>query len=104
MGYAGGMRSIVGYTAASVAKGAEYLRAEASLITHGPLPPDEVELRIASCRVCPKFVATEDERVGFCRACGCGDWTRSALATKATMPAARCPLRRWPEAAQDRVD
>lgn len=32
----------------------------------------------------------------YCAACGCGESPRSNLATKTTMPLARCPLGKWP--------
>lgn len=73
-----------------------YIKAEASVIIDGPLAPEAVALRLAQCRACPALRPAETaEMVGYCSACGCPDWRRSALAVKATMPAAKCPLLRW---------
>lgn len=83
MGFVGASRSVVGYA-----------RAEISLLVSGPLDPAAVSLRIAQCMDCTARVPSD--QVGYCSACGCPGWRRSELATKATMPAATCPRKRWP--------
>lgn len=84
-----------------VRQAAAAARAEASLLLHGPLPADRVSLRLLLCRSCERLLPGTEEEVGHCGACGCPRSARAALARKATMPAARCPLGRW-EAAEAR--
>lgn len=77
------------------ARAASWMRAEASLLVQGPLEGDALEARLAACRGCHRFERAEG-KVGFCTACGCGRSARAELSVKARMPAATCPLDRWP--------
>lgn len=79
-----------------LAKAVSYAKAEVSLLTQF-ISEEEVQRRLAACRECPKLQASavEDE-VGWCKACGCGKNRRAELTVKARMPAAKCPLKKWP--------
>lgn len=79
------------------AKALGYAKAEASLILEGPLPEEEYQARISACRACPHLdPSTEDSAVGWCKSCGCGKNVRAELTVKARMPAAKCPIGKWP--------
>lgn len=79
------------------ARAASWMRAEASAIISGQLDGDALEARLSACRSCHRFEAAQDAaQVGWCSACGCGKRARAELSVKATMPAATCPLDRWP--------
>ena len=75
---------------------ASYARAELSSLTHAPVDERTVVMRLTVCKSCAKFeTAVNPSDVGFCRACGCPHWRRSALAAKAMLPRSTCPLGRW---------
>jgi len=81
-----------------VSKAMSWLKAEASLLVQGETIPEVQASRRTACMSCPKRVASEDDEVGYCGACGCGRNNRARLATsKIRMPAAKCPLGKWGE-------
>jgi hypothetical protein len=79
-----------------LSKAAAWMKAEASLRMSGPLPDDQYALRIKACTACPELDAVADPQVGWCKKCGCGRNARAELTIKARMPAATCPLNKWP--------
>lgn len=72
-----------------------YLAAELSRLVRGPAAASLQERRLAACRACPhrEEVPGEGE---FCTQCGCGRRRRAELTVKTSMPAAKCPLGKWP--------
>lgn len=78
-----------------VGKAASYLKAEASALV-GSVSLPVLEARKAACDGCSaaKKVGPEE---WYCKSCGCPEWKRSQLQVKWTMPAATCPLKKWPE-------
>lgn len=80
----------------TLANVATYLTAEASLALHGPVPDEVFDHRVATCRGCDLRADGETpDSVGYCRSCNCGEWARSRLSVKLTMPAAFCPRGKW---------
>lgn len=79
-----------------MAKAFDWAKAEASLLTQGPLPDDAYAARVAACRACDQFDPREAPQVGWCKACGCGQNARAEMTIKGRMPAANCPLDKWP--------
>lgn len=71
-----------------------YLKAEVSLARKGRVSKELQDIRLATCRACPERDVTDAGE--FCKACKCPYWRRSELSTKTTMPAATCPLKKWP--------
>lgn len=52
--------------------------------------------RLVVCAGCSAFKPTEDSRVGFCRACGCGESNPLAtLAVKSKILRSSCPRNLW---------
>ena len=84
-------------TGVASSSAASYVRAEASLVIQGPVEPSVRVARLAACMSCSERAPSTsgDEEVGYCRACGCGDWKRARLTVKATMPKATCPRGKW---------
>ena len=73
----------------------DYLKAEASRILY-KVPEVDVESRLKACSECPQLMKSSEEgKLGWCGACGCGTRARAELTIKATMPAATCPLKKW---------
>lgn len=72
-----------------------YLKAEASKIRKGSVDKELQEQRLAACKSCPERDSTP--KGDFCKACKCPYWRRSELTVKTTMPAATCPLNKWPK-------
>jgi hypothetical protein len=79
---------------------ASWAKAEASLLTEGPVSPEILASRLEACRGCERLdtEAVSEGQVGWCRACGCGRNARAELTIKATMPKAKCPENKWPAA------
>jgi hypothetical protein len=77
-----------------ISQAMQYAAAEVSRVVLGPLPPDEVESRLAACRSC-EHLQVVDGKGEFCGQCGCGHRRRAELSIKATMPRASCPLGKW---------
>ena len=79
-----------------VQKAASWAKAEASLVTEGPLDDERYQKRIDTCMGCPRLEkATEPDKVGWCKSCGCGRSVRAELTVKARMPKATCPVNAW---------
>jgi hypothetical protein len=77
-----------------VEKAVEYAKAEASaLVKDVPLP--QIQARMESCATCESREV--DGGAWFCKSCGCPKWERSKLQVKWEMPAATCPLGKWPQ-------
>jgi hypothetical protein len=73
-----------------------YVEAEMSLFTHGPVSLPIFEERKQKCLECPKLIVKpEKDEIGFCGACGCGERKRAGLSIKLHMPNATCPLNKW---------
>lgn len=80
-----------------LSKAISYAKAEISRFTQ-TITEAEIAARIDMCRSCSKLVkSTEDGKIGWCDSCGCGKAARAELTIKATMPAATCPLNKWPD-------
>jgi|LauGreDrversion4_2_1035121.scaffolds.fasta_scaffold44459_1 hypothetical protein len=79
-----------------LAKAASWAKAEASLLTSGPLTDEQYEARIAVCRACEHLNAKPAPLVGHCKVCGCNNNARAELTVKGRMPAATCPKGKWP--------
>ena len=77
-----------------VQKAVEYAKAEASaLVKDVPLP--QIQARMEACATCESREV--DGGAWFCKSCGCPKWERSRLQVKWEMPAATCPLGKWPQ-------
>jgi hypothetical protein len=77
----------------AIEKAVEYAKAEASaLVRNVPLPV--VEARKAACFGCESLEV--DGENWYCKSCGCPRWERSRLQVKWELPAATCPLGKWP--------
>lgn len=51
--------------------------------------------RLATCAECKFFKPTNDYRIGFCGACGCGQTKVSTLAFKSAILRSTCPQLLW---------
>lgn len=76
-------------------KAASYLKAEASKLVSGPVELPIIEARRAACDGC-EGCDKKSEEEWYCDKCGCPKWDRSRLQVKWEMPAASCPLGKWP--------
>jgi hypothetical protein len=77
-------------------KAVSYVKAEVSAIVSS-ISDGDVERRLEACRNCPQLMMSPKEgEVGWCKACGCGNGGRAELTVKTKMPAAKCPLNKWP--------
>ena len=77
-----------------VQKAVEYAKAEASaLVKDVPLP--RLQARMEACATCESREV--DGGAWYCKSCGCPKWERSRLQVKWEMPAATCPLGKWPQ-------
>ena len=74
-----------------------YLKAEQSLATQGPVSLTVFEERKAICGECPHRKTHEQipDELGFCTKCGCGANPRARLTNKIKMPQTSCPLDKW---------
>jgi hypothetical protein len=77
-----------------IEKAKSYITAEASRFIPGV--DVDVESRKAACSSCHSCDKQEENK-WFCNSCGCPKWDRSRLQVKWEMPAAHCPLSRWPK-------
>ena len=76
-----------------------YVAAEMSLFTQGPVSLPIFEDRKQKCLECPQLIKKpEKDEIGFCAACGCGERKRAGLSIKLHMPNATCPLNKWEKA------
>ena len=77
-----------------VQKAVEYAKAEVSaLVKDVPLP--QLQARMEACATCESREV--DGGAWYCKSCGCPKWERSRLQAKWEMPAATCPLGKWPQ-------
>lgn len=75
-------------------KAMDYVKAEASaLVSSVELPV--IDQRRDACSSCES--KEEDQGNWYCKSCGCPKWERSRLQVKWEMPAATCPLGKWPK-------
>lgn len=79
-----------------VERAAAWARAEASQLMQGPIRDDQYAARIAACSTCPELDAVAAPQIGWCKKCGCSRNARAELTIKGRMPAATCPLNKWP--------
>jgi hypothetical protein len=80
-----------------VEKGASWTKAEVSKLLKGSVSEEELEARLSACRGCSELDRSSNpDEIGWCKACGCGKWKRAELTVKGQMPAATCPLGKWP--------
>jgi len=81
----------------SVKNVVNYLKAEQSLATQGPVSLTVFEERKAICGECPHRKTHEQipDELGFCTKCGCGANPRARLTNKIKMPQTSCPLDKW---------
>lgn len=77
-----------------VDKTVQYLRAEASGVL-GNVSLPVIEQRKSACFSCESLEV--DGENWYCKSCGCPKWERSRLQVKWEMPAATCPLAKWPK-------
>jgi hypothetical protein len=77
-------------------KASKYIKAEASLLLSQPLPLPIIQDRKLACSQCEGCDRRSDEE-WYCDKCGCPKWDRSRLQVKWEMPAATCPLGKWPD-------
>lgn len=79
-----------------LSKAISYIKAEVSAVT-STITDDEVAARLDACRSCSSLTPSKEQgQVGWCNSCGCGQGRRAELTVKSRMPAATCPLNRWP--------
>ena len=76
---------------------ASYIRAKASQVLEGDVPPHVFQERKDSCMSCPFRVADKADEIGFCGKCGCGRGDGARLTNKLKMPKVACPEGRWQE-------
>lgn len=79
-----------------LARAASYIKAEASMAIAGPLNDAAYNQRIDTCNACTSLQREPAPLVGWCSSCGCGTGARAELTIKGRMPAATCPLGKWP--------
>jgi|688.fasta_scaffold193904_4 hypothetical protein len=82
-----------------IERAASWAKAEASQLMQGPVSSEEYDARIAVCALCPELDAAPAPKVGWCKKCGCARNSRAELTIKGRMPAAKCPLDKWPKVA-----
>lgn len=79
-----------------VRKAVEYAKAEVSGLV-GSVGLPVLEGRREACDGCESARKAGEEE-WYCKSCGCPEWERSKLQVKWGMPAATCPLGKWPQA------
>ena len=78
----------------------EYARAEITHATQGPASEADAAARLAICMECEHRAVTYKEQtdengVGWCTKCGCGNNPRAMLTVKVTLAGVECPLAKW---------
>lgn len=78
----------------------QYARAELTHATQGPASEADAAARLAICMACPDRAVTYKEQtdengVGWCTKCGCGNNPRALLTVKVTLAGVECPLAKW---------
>lgn len=77
-------------------KVSDYVKAEYSLVTKGPVSLTVLEDRKQKCLSCEHLIKRpEIDEIGFCGACGCGERKRAVLSVKIQMPDYECPVKKW---------
>ena len=79
-----------------VRKAVEYAKAEVSGLG-GSVELPVLDGRRVACDGCESARKAGEEE-WYCKSCGCPEWERSKLQVKWGMPAATCPLGKWPQA------
>lgn len=84
----------------SVSQAAQYARAELTHATQGPASEADAAARLAMCMACEHRAVTYKEQtdengVGWCTKCGCGNNPRALLSVKVTLAGVECPLAKW---------
>ena len=79
---------------------AQYARAELAHATQGPASEADAAARLAICMACEHRAVTYKEQtdengVGWCTKCGCGNNPRAMLTVKVTLAGVECPLGKW---------
>jgi hypothetical protein len=98
------LKAMVPKTPSLVSKALSWAKAEISRAIQGPVPDAEYQDRLEICNGCPKLQrSTEEGKLGWCGACGCGQRARAELTVKATMPEAKCPIQAWGSLSAKRV-
>jgi len=75
-------------------KVASYVKAEASGLV-GSVSLPVLGQRQGACESCESLKIVKSDE-WYCKSCGCPEWERSRLQVKWEMPAATCPLAKWP--------
>lgn len=75
----------------------QYARAELAHATQGPASEVDAAARLAICMACEHRAVTYKEQtdengVGWCTKCGCGNNPRALLTVKVTLAGVECPL------------
>lgn len=78
-----------------IGKAVLWAMAEVSQMVNGKLDDAQYQGRIDACQSCDALDAREAPLVGYCKACGCGQNSRSELTVKGRMPGATCPKNKW---------
>lgn len=83
-----------------IAQAKQYARAELTHATQGPASEADAAARLAICMACPARAVTYKEQtdengVGWCTKCGCGNNPRALLTVKVTLAGVECPLKKW---------
>ena len=78
----------------------QYARAELTHATQGPASEADAAARLAICMACEHRAVTYKEQtdengVGWCTKCGCGNNPRALLTVKVTLAGVECPLAKW---------
>lgn len=75
----------------------KYVGAEIKHATQGPASEADAAARLAICMACEHRAVTYKEQtdengVGWCTKCGCGNNPRALLSVKVTLAGVECPL------------
>ena len=78
----------------------QYARAELTHLTQGPASEADAAARLAICMECEHRAVTYKEQtdengVGWCTKCGCGNNPRAMLTVKVTLAGVECPIAKW---------
>ena len=78
----------------------QYATAELTHATQGPASEADAAARLAICMACEHRAVTYKEQtdengVGWCTKCGCGNNKRALLTVKVTLAGVECPLAKW---------
>ena len=84
----------------AMAQATQYARVEMTHATQGPASEADAAARLAICMACPDRAVTYKEQtdengVGWCTKCGCGNNPRALLTVKVTLAGVECPLKKW---------